>query len=114
LLAEEDLALRIARITLDEKASEITVLGIGKLTVLADYFVIASGRSVIQVRGLAETIEDKIWLEAGVKPTRREGLPEGKWVVLDYGSVIVHLFREEERDFYKLENLWADAVNLTV
>jgi ribosome-associated protein len=104
----KDLVKLIAEACEDEKAIDITVLNVHDLTVLADYFVIASGRSVIQVRSIVEHIEELLEA-AGVRPLRRAGHGEGKWVVLDYGSIIVHVFRQEEREYYNLENLWGDA-----
>lgn len=114
MLPEEDLARRIAELAREEKAMNVLVLDLRGLTILADYFVIASGRSVLQVKTLAETIMNKIEEELEKRPLRYEGLVEGKWVVLDYGAVIVHIFREEERRFYQLESLWGDALPLQV
>lgn len=111
---EETLARKIALLAQDEKALNVSILDISKLTVLADYFIVASGRSVLQVRNLAETIVKTLSEEAGLQPLRQEGLTEGKWVVIDYGTIIIHLFRQEERDFYQLENLWGDALPLLV
>jgi len=114
LLQEEDLVRRIAVLAQDEKALNVSILDIRNLTVLADFFVIASGRSILQVRNLADTIAKTLSEEVGLNPLRQEGLTEGKWVVLDYGTIIIHLFRQEERDFYQLENLWGDAVPVLV
>jgi ribosome-associated protein len=104
----QDLVKLIAGACEDEKAIDVTVLNVHELTVLVDYFVIASGRSIIQVKSIVEHVEDV--LEAvEVVPLRRAGHAEGKWVVLDYGSIMVHVFRQEEREYYNLENLWGDA-----
>ncbi len=92
----------------DEKAIDVTVLNVHELTVLVDYFVIASGRSIIQVKSIVEHVEE-VLEENGVVPLRRAGHAEGKWVVLDYGSIMLHVFRQEEREYYDLENLWGDA-----
>lgn len=108
MIKEDRLVQMIAEAAVDEKASDVVILDVNKLTVIADYFVIASGRSNIQVRSIAEYVEKKL-AEAGIFPTRREGYQEGKWVILDYSSVILHVFRQEERDYYNLENLWSDA-----
>jgi len=104
----EDMVKLIAGACEDEKAIDVTVLNVHELTVLVDYFVIASGRSIIQVRSIVEHVE-KILEEVGIVPLRRAGHGEGKWVVLDYGSIMVHVFRQEEREYYNLENLWGDA-----
>ncbi len=104
----DELVRLIAEACEDEKAIDVTVLNVNELTVLVDYFVIASGRSVIQVKSIVEHVEE-VLEEVGVKPIRRAGHTEGKWVVLDYGSIMVHVFRQEEREYYNLENLWGDA-----
>jgi ribosome-associated protein len=107
---EEALALarRIVDLASDKKASDIVLLEIGGLTTLADYFVIASGQSERQlgaiVDGIAEALRDE-----GIKPIGREGSSNAHWLLIDYGSVIVHVMAPPERDFYQLERLWADA-----
>ncbi|HQA07819.1 MAG TPA: ribosome silencing factor [Syntrophomonadaceae bacterium] len=110
---EEKLARMIADACLDEKALDVVVLDVRNLTVIADYFVIASGRSMIQVRSIVDHVLDKLQ-EQGISPIRKEGLQQGVWTVLDYNSVILHVFRQEEREYYQLENLWADAPQLLV
>ena len=82
-------------------------------TSLCDYFVICSGRSTTQVKALAENLEEKLSKEYGEEPKRTEGAKGGRWAVLDYQDVIVHVFNDEERDFYNLERLWEDGKNLT-
>lgn len=98
---------------LEEKANNIVVLDVHEQTIIADYFVIASGRNFIQVQSIIEAIEAKLH-EEGISPLRRDGHKEGVWVILDYGSVLVHVFRQEEREFYGLEELWGDAVEVLV
>ncbi len=105
---EEQLARMIAEVCEEEKAREVLVLDVSQITIIADYFVIASGRNAIQVRSLAEEIEKKT-KAAGLMPLRREGMQQGVWIILDYGAVLVHLFRQEEREYYALETLWGDA-----
>jgi len=90
------------------KAEDITALEIGGISIIADYFLIASGGSGTQVRSLAEELEFKLSLE-GVEPLRVEGMQTATWIILDYGSVIIHVFHKETRKFYNLEHLWADA-----
>lgn len=103
-----DLASRIAELAREENAQDVKILDVRELTIIAEYFVIASGRSTVQVKSIAEKIEDDM-LNFGEKPARRDGFNEGRWVVLDYKGVLVHIFRQEERDFYQLDNLWGDA-----
>lgn len=98
---------------LDEhKAVDITVLNVRHLTVMTDYFVICTARSVKQVKALAEFVEDKLEEECGLKPIHSDGVGENKWCVLDYGEVIVHIFNDETRMFYCLEKLWSDGGNI--
>lgn len=108
-----DLARRIAAIASDALATDIQVLEIRELTTIADCFVIASADNVRQLRAMGETIAREL-REQGARPDRREGIPETGWIVLDYGSVIVHLFTEEQREHYRLEDLWSDAQRLLV
>ena len=97
---------------LDErKAVDITVLNVAHLTVLADYFVICTARSNKQVKALAEYVEEKME-ENGVPVLRSDGVREGKWAALDFGSVIVHVFNDDTRMFYCLEKLWTDGENV--
>ena len=95
----------------ERKAVDITVLKVTHLTVLADYFVICTARSNKQVKALAEYVSESME-EAGVQTLRSDGVREGKWAVLDFGSVIVHIFNDDTRMFYCLEKLWADGDNV--
>jgi len=103
--------LRMAEILEDRKALDVLILDISKLTVVADYFLIASGRSETQVKALYDELEKRT-AEAGQAVRHRDGYQGGRWLVLDYGDIIVHLFHHEERKFYDLERLWADAVRV--
>ena len=105
-----ELALRIAQILYDKKALDITVLRVGHMTVITDYMVIASGRSALQVKSLADDVDDALAVE-GVTLRAKEGQGEGRWIVLDYGTVLVHIFHPEDRQFYHLERLWEDGEN---
>ena len=102
------LAKQIAGMLENKKAERITVLDIGKLTVLGDYFVIASGSNTTLVKALAGEIEEKLGAQ-GIHPKRIEGESSAMWILMDYYDVIVHIFYDETRDFYGLERLWADA-----
>lgn len=92
----------------DKKAIDVTVLDISGVSIIADYFIICSGRSKTQVQAISERIQEKLE-ENGVRARRREGFREGNWVLLDYADVVVHVFLESERQFYNLERLWGDA-----
>jgi ribosome-associated protein len=107
-LASLDLARRIVELAEDKKAADIVLLDIGQLTTLADAFVICSGGSERQIAAIADGIAEKL-RDDGIKPIGREGTPESHWVLLDYGSVIVHVFTPPERDYYGLEKHWSSA-----
>lgn len=92
----------------DKKAEDIKVLDLNGLSNIADYFVIASGNNTNQLRAMADAIEEKLFKE-GLKLHHSEGYQGGAWILLDFGSVIIHLFNKEERNFYSLERVWADA-----
>ena len=96
----------------DKKAEDITVLKVGSLTIVADYFVIAAGTSSTHVRALADEVEFKM-NEAGFAPRQIEGKATG-WILLDYHDVVVHVFLKDQREFYNLEKLWADAEEVDV
>ena len=104
------LAIEIAKILDKKKAQDVRVLKVESLTVLTDYFVIATGRNVQAVHSLSEDLTDRL-AEMDVLPRRSEGLRESRWIVQDYASVIVHLFHPEERAYYNIERLWQDGTN---
>ena len=101
---------KIASILYEKKAQDIVALDVSGMTVITDGMVIASGRSALQVKTLADEVEDRL-SESGISPLRKEGQQEGRWVVLDYGSVLVHIFHTQEREFYQLERLWESGEN---
>ena len=96
---------RAAAALYDKKAQDILALDVSKLTVITDAMVIASGRNVLQVKALADEVEDKL-AQAGVPLLRKDGHQDARWVVLDFGTVLVHVFHTQERDFYRLDKLW--------
>ena len=112
-LTPKEIAEKAVTILDSKKAHNIKLLHIEEKTVLADYFVFCRGNSNTQIRALAGEVEEKL-LEQGVKPLHTEGYNEGIWTVLDYGSVIVHIFNREAHEFYKLEKLWADAEEIDI
>jgi ribosome-associated protein len=103
-----DLARRIVELAEDKKAADIVLLDLGELTTLADAFVICSGGSERQISAIADGIVEAL-RDQGVKPIGREGTSQSHWVLLDYGSVIVHVFTPPERDYYELEKHWSGA-----
>ncbi|MBO5396539.1 MAG: ribosome silencing factor [Clostridia bacterium] len=105
--------LEIAVKALDsKKAVEISALEVGSLTIVADYFVIAAGTSNTQVRALADEVEYQLGLE-GIEPRQIEGKATG-WILLDYYDVVIHVFLQDQREYYNLEKLWADSTPLDI
>ena len=104
------LALKMAAILNNKGAIDIEILNVANMTTITDYFLIASGRNVQAVRALSEDLEDRL-AEENIFPRRRDGMHESRWIVLDFGGVIVHLFHPEERLYYNIERLWRDGEN---
>mgnify|MGYP006391770785 FL=1 len=98
------LALSIADAADDKKAADILLLNMEKLTPMTDYFVICSARNTVQVQAIADNIEDKL-AEQNIQIMHKEGFTEGKWILLDYGDCVAHVFLEAERGFYNLEQI---------
>ncbi len=109
----KDLAIHFAGTLYDKKAKDIEVLDIGGLTIIADYFVICSTSSALQSQAVADALIEKAE-EVGESLLRVEGLREGSWVLLDFGNVVVHIFKKDIRDFYGLERLWGDAERVSL
>lgn len=101
----------IVKCLLEKKADDITVLHVTEQTTVTDYFVIATGKSTTQVKALMEYLEEKLE-EQDIFVTRKEGEREARWVVMDYASVIVHIFNDQMRDLYALEKLWGKGSNV--
>ena len=106
-----ELAHRIVEIASDKKGNDIVMLRTAELTTMADFFVICSGRSDRQVQALAGAILDEL-RDDGIRPLGVEGKASSRWVLLDFGSVIVHVFAPEEREYYGLERLWGKAAQV--
>jgi ribosome-associated protein len=96
------------RLALEKKAGDVVVLDLSGLTDIADYFVLASGTSERHVKTISEAVEHDM-KEKGIAPFSTEGHEEGRWVIIDYGDVVVHVFLESLRELYDLENLWIEA-----
>jgi ribosome-associated protein len=110
--AAKALALAIAAAADDRKAGDITILQTGDISYLADYFVIVTGFSNVQVRAIANAIEQSIAEKFDRLPLRTEGMGEGRWVLKDYGEVIVHIFMQSDREYYDLEAFWGHATRI--
>ena len=110
MMDAKELALIAAKALDDKRGKDIVALKVDEMTVITDYMVIATGRSVPQVKALADSVEEAL-AEHEIFARRREGLTEGHWAVLDYGDVMVHIFHEQDREYYQLERLWADGTN---
>ncbi len=105
----------IAKTLLDRKAQDVVSLDVTNMTIVTDCFVLASGNSALQVKALADYVEDKMMEQYGMEPKSKDGYAGGRWIVLAYPDILVHIFHREEREFYSLERLWAwsDGSNLT-
>lgn len=107
--ASIELAVLAADAIDDKKGIDIAGIDVAELIGITDIFVIATGTSRRQVQTLAEAVRDRLRDDAELRPLRVEGEEEGEWVLLDFGSVVVHVFQPDQRSFYDLERLWADA-----
>jgi len=97
----------------DKKAEDIKVIDISKISVIADYFIIASGSNTNQVQAMVDSVEEKMF-KAGVDDPKVEGYNSSNWVLLDYKDVIIHVFQEEDRKFYNIERIWRDGVEINI
>ena len=103
-----DTALLAAQAAADKLATDVAIVDVSERLAITDAFVLASAPNERQVQAIVDEVEEKL-REAGAKPIRREGHKEGRWVLLDYGEIVVHVQHEEERMFYALERLWSDC-----
>ena len=115
VVTEDEIFSRVghaAKAAADKKAFEIDVLRVGELTSIAEYFVICSTGSERQSAAVADAVEERLRTDHGAKPLMTEGRKTSRWILLDYGDFVVHVFTEECRKFYSLERLWGDAPNV--
>jgi len=112
--SSKEFALVAAEAASDKKAVDVIAIEVSELLVVTDHFVICSGNTDIQVRAIADEVEERLREQCGLKVRGREGVDEGKWVLLDFGDLVVHVFQPDERAFYRLENLWSDAPRLAL
>lgn len=113
-LEPREIAVIAAEAAAEKKADDIVVLDVAEVLVITAYFVVVTGATDRQVGAIADEVETALRERAGVKPVGREGLREGRWVLLDFGDVVVHIFQPEEREFYRLDKLWSDAPRVDV
>ena len=111
-ITSKQLAIAVCKALADKRGKDIVALYVREKTDLCDYFIIASGSNAPQIRAMGERVEELVEREYDVQPTRTEGVRDGRWAVVDYGDVIVHIFNDETRLFYHLERLWTDGGNL--
>ncbi len=110
--AIKDYVLRLCEALYNKKATNIIAIPVADKTIVADWFILASGRAVPQIKALSDELEDKA-AEWGLPLRRKEGYPEGRWIVLDFADILVHIFHPEERRCYNLERLWeTDAATI--
>lgn len=102
-------AVKLACKALDEHlAEDIRVINIGRITTISDYFIISNGKNENQMSAMQDAVE-KILGKEGIHPKRVEGARTDSWILLDYGDFVIHIFSKEDREFYNLERIWADA-----
>ena len=111
-ITSKELAITVCKALADKRGKDIVALYVREKTDLCDYFIIASGSTAPQIRAMGERVEEIVERDLGVVPTRTEGVRDGRWAVVDYGDVIVHIFNDETRLFYHLERLWTDGGNM--
>ena len=111
-ITSKQLAIAVCKALADKRGKDIVALYVREKTDLCDYFIIASGSNAPQIRAMGERVEELVEREYDVQPTRTEGVRDGRWAVVDYGDVIVHIFNDETRLFYHLERLWTDGGNI--
>ena len=105
---ERGQVMKLLDILDDKKALDIIAIDVADKTIIADWFVICSGSSVIQVRAICDEVLEK-YEQIGLRLKRKEGYTEGRWIVLDFGYVLLHIFYPEEREYYNIERLWTDG-----
>ncbi|HOV70228.1 MAG TPA: ribosome silencing factor [Clostridia bacterium] len=110
MIEQKELANRICKVLDNKLAKDVTVIDVSKLTILTNNLIICTGRSPIHVKTLANELVKEME-KLGHKVLRTDGYPESRWIVLDFGDSIVHIFNEEERKFYNLEKLWSNGMN---
>ena len=109
VMPEEALLQHCAGFAFEKKAINVVSIDLRGISPVADYFLICNGNNAPQAKAICDHIDDKMETELGIRPLRVEGYRDARWILMDYGTLIVHIFQEEEREFYSLERLWGDA-----
>lgn len=103
-------AVKVAYRSLDDKMGiDIKVIDISKISPIADYFLISSAKNSSQLKAMADDVEEKLYKEFRMEKNHIEGMQTKSWILLDFNDIIIHLFNEEDREFYNIERIWADA-----
>lgn len=110
-LTPKEAVILSAGLAVEKKAEDLVILEIGKVSFLADYFLLCTGTNTVMVRAICDHLMQEM-KEKGIDLIRKEGYREGRWVILDYGFVVIHVFHPQEREFYNLERLWSSAPSL--
>lgn len=110
-MLSKELSKEISKILLAKKGEDVAIINVSDKTIVADYYVLCTGHSMSHVKSLCEHVEEELD-KMDIAPLRREGVCEGRWAVLDYGDVILHVFNDESRLFYHLERLWDNGDNI--
>lgn len=113
LIDSKEKAIKAAKAALSKKAKDTVILELKDLSTITDYFIICSGESSTQIKTIAETIKEK-FSKHKILLLGIEGLNFARWVLLDYGDVVIHIFSKESRDYYELEKLWLDAPRISI
>ena len=109
-MESKQISRKITNILEDKKAREIIAINIENVSIIAEYFVICNGTSTPHIKALADEIEKRLETEDNLRVRHREGYNSARWILLDYGDVIVHIFHKDDREFYDIERLWSDGI----
>ncbi|MDD2568277.1 MAG: ribosome silencing factor [Clostridia bacterium] len=106
---EDEILKNCVAFAFEKKAIDLVSIDLRGISPVADYFLICNGNNAPQVKAICDNIDEKMESELGIRPLRVEGYRDARWILMDYGTLIVHIFQGEEREFYSLERLWGDA-----
>ena len=112
-MTKKELTEKICSAALDKKATDVMVIDISEMTVIADNFIVCSGSSKAQVKAISDNIEEQL-KKCNITPSKVDGYNEARWIVMDYGDALVHVFYDEDRMFSNLERLWNNGSNVYI